>query len=410
MTAKMRRVGVVVGLLAATLAGCSSDSVLNVSRLEEAFRRRGRGACDGFVFVPTRQALGGQTIPHATIRIVPIPVDQNEPVAEGQADADGFYRFEKFKLDQPYVVFATEPFSGGRELQALVSFNSVNEDQRKNLTDVTTIAARVYQLAAAEAPVTLDQVAALESLCAEIIAEHEDAAGITTSEEIRDAIARQALEESFGALRLTITSEPTVTAEVRLNGQLVGQVETGPPTARTEAGVLLLDQVLVGTAGVTITAPGFVTDTFEVSVGANETISIGRQLVPLPSEQSNLPPVIQAAVAEPDPVPFEGGQVEILAQVRDPEADALTVRATVTTPTGGSLQLALPRLEGDIFGAALPVPGNAEITNQVYQVRIEAVDEPFELPVDGGASGPGRPATYAFGFSVSGVDPPPPRP
>lgn len=410
MAAQARRGGWLIGLLAMVVAGCSSDSVLNVSRFEAAFRRHGRGACDGFVFVPTRQAVGGQTIPHATIRIIPIPVSENQPVAEGQADANGFYRFERFKLNQPYVVIATEPWTGGRELQALVSFNSVNEDQRKNLTDITTIAARVYELSGSTEPVTLDQVEALEQICEEVIERRGDAAGITISNDIRDSIAQEALEDSFGALRLTISSEPIVTAEVALNGVVVGQVETAPAASRTEAGLLELEQVLVGTAQVTITAPGFLPDTFEVTVEANETVSVGRQLVPVPGEQSNLPPVVRAATAHPDPVPFEGGQVEILAEVVDPEADGLTVRATVTTPTGGSAQLDMPRLEDDYFVAELPVPGNAEITNQVYHVLIEAVDEPFELPVDGEATGPGRPTLYSFQFSVSGVDPPPPKP
>ena len=84
-----RRLG---GLALLLLVGCSSTD-LSVDPLDSAFRRRGRGACDGFVFVPTRQAVGGTTIPHAIIEIIPLPITRTDGTTDTHSIDEGI-RFD----------------------------------------------------------------------------------------------------------------------------------------------------------------------------------------------------------------------------------------------------------------------------------------------------------------------------
>lgn len=411
----LKRVGLaaVVAVVAAGV-GCSSSD-FSVDTLDAAFARRGRGAVDGFVFVPTRShlTLGKPVMPHAQIEIVPLPLRDNLPIVNSQANEHGFYSFDQLELNRPYLVLATEPFGGTRRLAGLLNFNPDNEQVRRDLTDITTLAARIYELSGNSRPLSLFQIQALERLSEEALDESPQGGFATTDIKVLDTLATDLLARSFGDLLLRVSSDPRAEVTVLLNGAEAGKVGSGPIDSRELApGEILIEDLARGNLTVELRATGFFADTFEVEILGGEQVDVDRQLVPLPRLGANLPPVIIGVGAQPRRLPFQGGRIQLAARIRDPEGDRITAVAVVRGPANQVRTVPLLPRGDRTFVGELDIAGNANRINEVYGVLVLAVDAPFTLPETPGEfeRDRGRPSLRLFQFLVDPVESPPDPP
>ncbi len=334
------------GTLGCGASSGGSDSLAGATRTVASM--------DGFVFVPSRSrqtATGDTSIPHAQIRVFLLPrLPGSVPIQETQADANGFYSIDftsnpELVLNRGLLVEATDPFDPNRVLRGVISFQDEHDDKNRNLTPTSTIAAAMVQNEDWNEPLSDSQISALENLADGVLTGLGPNVDPTTDPAALQAAAANAAAHGVGRFELTVFSDPTVTANVKLNGFNAGLVPTAvPATSATRqnptvsGNTLTIARVFIGTTRVAISAPGFITDEFTVDILGGETTALERTLVQAPPPGQNLPPVVIQSRITPQTLPFQGGQVQTYAQVRDPEGDDVlgTVEVTRTVDESAS--------------------------------------------------------------------------
>lgn len=399
------------GTLGCGASSGGSDSLAGATRTAASM--------DGFVFVPSRSrqtASGDTSIPHALITVFLLPRRPGDlPIFETQADATGFYRIDftndpDLVLNRGLIVIARDPFDPARVLRAVISFQDDADNKNRNLTPTSTIAAQMVENEGYTDPLSDSQISAIEGLADGVLAGLDPDVDPTTDDTVLQAAATNAATNGFGRFELTVYSDPTVTANVLLNGRSAGLVPTALPLSTTTrqnpqvvGNTLIIPRAFIGTTRVTITAPGFVADEFTTDIVGGQTIEVERTLLQTPAG-ANLPPVIVSSRVTPQTLPFQGGQVQLQATVRDPNGDAIVGSFQVTrtidnTGTSEPFDSGLLQRSGESFTALLTVPGNPNAFNQTYTVTLSFID------------GEGRPPVRRVReFQVSGIEQPPTPP
>lgn len=400
------------GTLGCGASSGGSDSLAGTTRTTASM--------DGFVFVPSRSrqvASGDTSIPHALIRVFLLPrMPGDSPIFTTQADATGFYRIDFTNdpdqvLNKGLVVLATDPFDPARTLRAVISFQDATDVKNRNLTPTSTIAAAIVENEGYTEPLSDSQITQLETLADDVFADLDPDQDPTTDDTILQNAATTAAANGFGRFEISVFSDPTVTANVILNGFNSGLVPTALPETSTtrqnptvSGNTLTIARAIVGTTRVQLTAPGFLTDEFTVDIIGGQTTTVERTLVQQPPPGQNLPPVVISSRITPQTLPFQGGQVQLYAQVQDPEGDAITGTFSILRTIDAAGNTAV-FLNGDLaqnqqdFAALVSVPGNPNTFNQTYTATLSFTD------------GTDRPVVRRVRqFQVSGLEAPPTPP
>lgn len=402
-------------ILALTSLGCGAKSGGATSLSPAASRT---ATMDGFVFVPSRArsrqtATGSVSIPFAIIRVYLMPYTTGQaPLRQTQAGFDAttgrydYYRLDNLPLHVPLLLTATDPFDPKRVLQAVISFESLEQIKRRDVTPVSTVAAAVAQQNNLDKPLTDAQVQALELVADEVLGQQLDTVDVTIDPEALAAVANTAAAESFGTVVVRVFSNPVAVATIYLNEDDVGMVTTALPPARQSgaANELTIANVPIGVVVVEAMAPGFQDALKQANVLAGKTTMVDIVLRTEPTAEANQPPTIVSAQASPALVPFQGGTVTVAATIRDPDSPVLVAVADVTravdNPPGAVEEVTTLTLSrsGDSFTGSFEVPGNSKTTPASYQVELVVVDDY------------GNEAYQVLSFQVLGVQGPPTTP
>jgi hypothetical protein len=405
--------GATVAALVAVL-GCNSTGFNTNPLAGVGFTSGARGAMDGFVFVPSRhagvkQTASGNTIPNATIQIYQLdgssPV-QLVPPPTIQADATGYYTVSNLPLDVPLEVVAIDPFELPGEIhrtvKAVISFTSKNDNKTRDLNDASTVVAAMMQSMGLTTPLSDQQISTLESAADAYLAANPNL-DVTGSATDLAGAATQVAKTSFGSLDIVVYSNPVVAATVTYNGETFALTTALPGDTTAGGNLLTLSNLPEGQVDIAITASGFQEDDFTATVTANQTTVTQQTLLLVGQAGVPQPPVIVDEQASPQFLPFNGGQMTIMADATSPEGDALTVTATLTpsddTATLGPLTLT--NTSGAVYSGTIAVPGNPSIVARTYTVVISVVDP---------AVNPNSPVQDVLTFQVAGVDSPPATP
>ncbi len=402
-------------VVALTSLGCGAKSGGSTSLSAAASRT---ATMDGFVFVPSRArsrqtATGSVSIPFAIVRVYSMPYTAGQAaLRQTQAGYDAttgrydYYRLDNLPLHVPLLLTATDPFDAKRVLQAVISFESLDQIKRRDVTPVSTVAAAVAQQNNVDKPLTDAQVQALELVADEVLGQQLDTIDVTTDPEALAAVANTAAAESFGTVVVRVYSNPPTVATIYLNEDDIGTVTTALPPARQTGAIneLTITNVPIGVVVVEAMATGFLDALKQANVLAGQTTTVEITLRTEPTAEANQPPNIVAAQATPALVPFQGGTVTVSATIRDADSPVLVAVADVTraadSPPGAVeevTQLTLTR-SGDSFTGSFQVPGNSKTTPASYQVELVVIDDA------------GNEAYQVLSFQVLGVQGPPTPP